>query len=208
MEKVSTLGERLRSVMQERGLNYDALGKILDRKPQTLNRYVLGQREPKAGVVMEMAARLGVDERWLQGYDVPMLPDVPAGEKMLPILGVIRAGSPEIAQEDILGFAPADVPDPERCFYLRVEGDSMVNAGIHPDDLVLIRRGVEPENGRIVAAIVDGEAATLKRYRRQGEFVMLQPENPKYEPRILSAREFDLGTARIVGVAVQLRRDL
>ena len=208
MEKVDTLGGRLRAVMQERGLNYEALGRILEMKPQTLNRYVLGQREPKASVVMEMAVRLEVDERWLQGYDVPMLRSAPEGEKMLPVLGVIRAGGPEIAREDIEGFAPADVPDPERCFYLRVQGDSMINAGIRPDDLVLIRCGAKPENGQIVACIVDGDSATLKRYLRQGEFVMLQPENPNYEPRILSAREFDLGTARIVGVAVRLMRNL
>lgn len=71
MERVETLGARLGQLMRERGLNYETLGRLLDMKPQTLNRYVLGQREPKAGVVMEMAARLGVDERWLQGYDVP-----------------------------------------------------------------------------------------------------------------------------------------
>ena len=73
MERVETLGSRLGQLMRERGLNYEALGRLLEMKPQTLNRYVLGQREPKAGVVMEMAARLGVDERWLQGYDVRAL---------------------------------------------------------------------------------------------------------------------------------------
>ena len=46
MEQIETLGERLRTIMQERKLNYDALGKLLDMRPQTLNRYVLGQREP------------------------------------------------------------------------------------------------------------------------------------------------------------------
>ena len=60
MERVETLGARLGQLMRERGLNYETLGRLLDMKPQTLNRYVLGQREPKAGVVMEMAARLGV----------------------------------------------------------------------------------------------------------------------------------------------------
>lgn len=208
MEQVDTLGGRLKLLMGERGLNYEALGRVLEMKPQTLNRYVLGQREPKASVVMDMAARLGVDERWLQGYDVPQQRDAMPGEKMIPILGVIRAGGPEVAREDIEGWAPADVPDSDNCFYLRVKGDSMINAGIHPDDLVLIRRQREAENGQIVACIVDGEAATLKRFRRQGGFVILQPENPAYEPRILSARDFDLGSAVIVGVALRLMRNL
>jgi len=208
MERVDTLGGRLRQIMQERRLNYEALGRLLDMKPQTLNRYVLGQREPKASVVMAMAAQLGVDERWLQGYDVPEVRDAPAEEKMIPILGVIRAGGPEIAQEDIEGWAAADVPETEGYFYLRVKGDSMINAGIKPGDRVLIHRQKTAESGQIVACIVDGEAATLKRFRRQGSFVILQPENPDYEPRIIPSQEFELGSALIVGVAQKLVRDL
>lgn len=208
MELIDTLGGRLKQLMQERGLNYEALGQLLDMKPQTLNRYVLGQREPKASVMLDMADRLGVDERWLQGYDVPPVREAMPGEKMLPIVGTIRAGNPELAQEDILGWAPAPVADTDGYFYLRVEGNSMINAGIHPDDLVLIHRQSQAENGQIVACIVDGEAATLKRYRRQGEFVILQPENPEYEPRILPVSEFAVGNALIVGVAQKLLRDL
>lgn len=208
MERVETLGNRLKQVMVERGLNYEGLGRLLDMKPQTLNRYVLGQREPKAGVVMDMAARLGVDERWLQGYDVPAVRNARPGEKMIPVLGVIRAGVPEVAQEDIEGWEPADVSTPEEYFYLRVRGSSMINAGIRPNDLVLIHRQHQAESGQIVACIVDGEAATLKRFRRQGEFVILQPENPEFEPRIISSREFELGGAVIVGVAEKLVRNL
>ena len=83
----------------------------------------------------------------------------------------------------------------------------MINAGICPGDRVLIHRQNTAESGQIVACIVDGEAATLKRFRRQGDFVILQPENSAYEPRIISAREFELGTAVILGVAQKLVRN-
>ena len=208
MEQVETLGARLGQLMRERGLNYEALGRLLEMRPQTLNRYVLGQREPKAGVVMEMAARLGVDERWLQGDDVPQSRQAVPGEHMVPVLGTIRAGGPALAREHVEGWEPADVADPSAYFYLRVEGDSMINAGICPGDRVLIHRQNTAESGQIVACIVDGEAATLKRFRRQGDLVILQPENSAYEPRILPAREFALGSAVIVGVAEKLVRDL
>lgn len=208
MEKIATLGERLRQVMAQQQLTYEAMGLLLDMKPQTLNRYARGQREPKAGVLMEMAARLGVDERWLQGYDVPQVRLTGPGEKMVPILGIIRAGNPEVTREDILGWEPANVDTAEDYFYLRVRGDSMVNAGIRDGDLVLIHRQSTAENGQIVACIVEGEAATLKRFRRSGRFVILQPENPAYEPRIISEAEFHLGTAIIVGVAQKLVREL
>ena len=117
----------------------------------------------------------------------------------MPILGTIRAGRPTLAVEEVAGYAPAEVARPEEYFYLRVAGDSMVNAGIRPGDLVLIRRQDTAENGQIVACILNGEDATLKRFRCQGDVVILQPENPAYEPQIVSAREFETGTARILG---------
>jgi repressor LexA len=210
MEKQETLGRRLRTLMEERNLNYEALGQLLDMKPQTLNRYVLGQREPKASVAAQMAERLGVDLLWLQGYDVPRQSSgiLPPGESMIPILGVIKAGIPELAQQEVLGYASADVPQPSQYFYLRVSGDSMKNAGIQTGDLVLLHRQEQAENGQIVACIVQREDATLKRFRRQGDWVILQPENTDYEPRILPVSDFSNGNARIVGVAVRLVRNL
>lgn len=208
MRQVDTLGNRLRQIMRERKLNYEKLGELLDMRPQTLNRYVLGQREPKANVVMSMAALLGVDERWLQGYDVTEAPSAIPGEQMVPIVGVIRAGTPIVAEEDILGWASACVSNTEEYIYLKVEGDSMINADIHPGDLVLLHRQTHAENGQIVACIVDGEFATLKRFHQQGDFVILQPENTAYEPRILPKNSFDMGEAYIVGVACKLVRDL
>jgi repressor LexA len=212
MEKQEPLGRRLRTLMEERNLNYEALGRLLEMKPQTLNRYVLGQREPKAGVATEMAMRLGVAPLWLQGYDVPRQssesgPVCPPGETLIPILGVIKAGVPGLARQEICGYASADVPKPEEYFYLRVSGDSMKNAGIQSGDLVLLHQQAQAENGQIVACMVQQEDATLKRFRRQGDWVILQPENTAYEPRIVPVSDFENGSARILGVAVRLVRD-
>jgi repressor LexA len=215
MEQISSFGSRLRTLMEERGLSYEGLGEKVGMNPQTLNRYVLGQREPKAGVAAMIALLLGVDILWLQGYDVPkssiILPEGAVRgrrECTLPILGVIRAGVPMLASEEILGYAAADVHDTERHFYLRVKGDSMINAGIRDGDLVLIRQQDSADSGQIVACMVNGEDATLKRFRRQGDLVVLQPENTAYEPRIIPVKEFENGNARIVGVAVKLVRTL
>ena len=216
MDMVSSFGARLRILMQEQGETYLSLARRLKMNPQTLNRYVLGQRSPKVTSAAAIAGALGVNPLWLQGYDAPkytaLPPQVPAipprPESLVPILGVIRAGVPALAQQDIQGYAPADVSHPEEYFYLRVGGDSMIGAGIRPGDLVLMHHQDSAENGQIVACVVDGEAATLKRFRQQGEIIMLQPENPDYEPRFLSVQDFELGSACIVGVAVRLVRDL
>jgi repressor LexA len=215
MERSSDFGSRLRTLMEERGLSYEELGEKLGMNPQTLNRYALGRREPKAGVAAIIALMLEVDLLWLQGYDVPksriVLPEGTIRAKRevrLPILGVIRAGVPVLAVEEVEGYTCADVTSPERHFFLRVSGDSMINAGIRDGDLVLIRQQDTAENGQIVACMVNGEDATLKRFRRQGDMVILQPENSAYEPRVVPMREFETGEARIVGVAVKLVRSL
>ena len=204
MERESSLGGRLRRLMEEEGLSYEQLGERLGMNPQTLNRYVLGQREPKIGTASAMAAALGVDPLWLLGYDVPRR----TGQRQsVPILGTIRAGLPMAAEQRVEGWATADVAEPEEHFFLRVTGDSMVNAGIRDGDLVLLRRDTA-ENGQIVACLVDGEDATLKRFRRQRDMVLLQPENPVYEPKLVPLSDFETGAARIVGVAVRLVREL
>lgn len=209
MKQETTIGARLRTIMEEQGLGYEQLGERLHMNPQTLNRYVLGQREPKIGTAAAIARALGVDPLWLQGFDVPRISvPVPRETSVVPILGTIRAGVPLLAQQDLEGYAAADVPDPEEHFYLRVTGNSMINAGIREGDLVLIRRQETAENGQIVACLVDGEDATLKRFRSQKGVVILQPENPDYEPKIIPMGDFETGAARIIGVAVKLMRNL
>jgi len=69
-------------------------------------------------------------------------------------------------------------------FALTIEGDSMIDAGILDGDTVIIQRGDTAENGTIVVALVDDEEATLKRLRRKGESIALEPANPSYETRI------------------------
>ena len=209
VKQESTFGARLRSLMEESGLSYEQMGARLDMNPQTLNRYVLGQREPKIGTATTMARMLGVDPLWLQGFDVPRVPSDPCRrETAIPILGIIRAGMPILASQQVEGYAAAGVSDPEAHFYLRVTGDSMINAGIRDGDLVLLRRQHWAENGQIVACLVDGEDATLKRFRCQKNMVILQPENASYEPIIVPVQEFEQGNACIVGVAVKLVREL
>ena len=125
-----------------------------------------------------------------------------------PIVGTIPAGYPATALQDIEGYEPIPYPDAENYFFLRVDGDSMVNAGITPGDLVLIRRQDFAEPGQIVACRVNGDEATLKRYKPSPSAVVLMPENSEYEPKVVSAEDFVTGYASILGVAIQVRHNL
>lgn len=122
-----------------------------------------------------------------------------------PILGTIPAGYPVLAFDDILGYADIPYSDEGNYFFLRVKGNSMeplINSG----DTVLIRKQNFAENGQVVAARVNGDEATLKRYKSQGETVLLIPENQEYNPYVVSRKDFEAGYASIIGVVVELRR--
>jgi len=99
----------------------------------------------------------------------------------VPILGTVAAGQPILAVEDALGFLPFDPGRSGEYFALRIKGDSMINAGILEDDMVVVRRQPTAENGDIVVALI-GEEATCKTFRRKNGKVWLVPENDDYEP--------------------------
>ena len=100
----------------------------------------------------------------------------------LRLLGSIVAGFPSPAEEALLDTMTLDeylIGRPEATYMLRVEGDSMVEAGILPGDVVLVERGRQPKNGDIVIACVDGEW-TLKSFYKDAKGVRLEPANRKY----------------------------
>lgn len=108
----------------------------------------------------------------------------------LPIVGTVRAGSPEPAIEDVQGHCCVDPSwvRGEGCFFLRVQGDSMIEAHILDGDLALIRPQPGAENGQIVVALIDGQA-TLKRFYRESDHIRLQPENAALQPIIIKDGE-------------------
>ncbi len=108
-------------------------------------------------------------------------------QDQVPVLGYVRAGSPIVAEQNFDGYVDFAVPkgyDREALFALRVEGDSMVTAGILDGDTVVVTRCDTAENGDIVVALVDDSATVKTFYRENGRF-RLQPENPTMEPIIL-----------------------
>ncbi len=104
----------------------------------------------------------------------------------IPIMGRIAAGvAIEAIQQEVGRVAATDDMIGAGAHYaLIVQGDSMIDAGIHDGDVVIIRRTDTADNGDIVVALIDGEEATLKRLRRRGGSVALEAANPAYETRI------------------------
>ncbi|MCI0543183.1 MAG: transcriptional repressor LexA [Actinobacteria bacterium] len=130
-----------------------------------------------------------------------MVPD--ARMRDIPILGRIAAGTPILAAESVDEYLtlPVDLVGDGPVFLLKVKGDSMIDAGIHHGDLVAVNRQPDARDGEIVAALVDGEEATVKRLRRRDGKVVLESANPTYEPMV-----FADGVELIGKVVTVLRR--
>jgi repressor LexA len=101
----------------------------------------------------------------------------------LPLVGHVAAGQPVLAEENIEDYVqtPAFAGGDEGGYLLRVRGDSMKDAGIFEDDVVVVRQQDSAEDGDIVVALI-GEEATVKRFFRENDHVRLQPENQAMEP--------------------------
>lgn len=127
--------------------------------------------------------------------------EVPEG---LPIVGRVAAGSPILAQQHIESYAnvPAQLFAPRADFLLRVQGDSMINAGILDGDLVAVKRAKDAENGQLVVARID-EDVTVKRLKKERKRILLIAENEAYEPIKVTA---DSGDFNIEGLVVGVIR--
>lgn len=116
--------------------------------------------------------------------DADGIPVGAAPVQHVPLVGQIAAGAPVLAAENIEETLPlpAAMVGSGTLFALRVKGDSMIDAGIHDGDVVVVRQQPVADDGEIVAALVDGEEATVKRLRRRAGRVLLEAENPAYGP--------------------------
>ena len=122
----------------------------------------------------------------------------------IPILGKIAAGTPvEAIQNEIARIPlPSNLEKNGEYFGLRVQGDSMIEAGISEGDTVIVKKTDTAENGKIVVALVDDHEAMLKRIRKKGKTVALESANRNYETKI-----FGPDRVKVQGILVSLYRN-
>ena len=122
----------------------------------------------------------------------------------IPVLGKIAAGTPvEAIQNEIARIPlPSNLEKNGEYFGLRVQGDSMIEAGISEGDTVIVKKTDTAENGKIVVALVDDHEAMLKRIRRKGKTIALESANRNYETKI-----FGPDRVKVQGILVSLYRN-
>ena len=122
----------------------------------------------------------------------------------IPVLGNIAAGTPiEAIQNEVTRISlPENIEKNGEFFGLKVQGDSMIEAGINDGDTVIVKKTDTAENGKIVVALIDDQEAMLKRIRRKGKTVALESANRNYETKI-----FGPDRVKVQGILVSLYRN-
>lgn len=223
--KVKTCQERLNELFDTLPYSDIDIAKKLGVSKQAISAWRNGSRSPKKTALEDISNMFGVDIAWIMGFDVERdnqrlnvallldssgsmytnLEPLPITHRV-PLLGTIACGDPITAEENIEGYV--DAPVEKKChFALRCKGDSMINARIMDGDIVFIRQQDTVNDGEIAAVLIDDEA-TLKRVRflPQG-MLMLQAENPKYQPIVIGGPN-ETRNVRILGKAIAFQSDI
>lgn len=195
---------RVKELRKKSGYSQQKLAKILNVHQTAISQWETERTSPDIDIASKMAAVFGVSLDYLLGREEQDFMTVdnifPMKTKKVPLLGDIACGVPIWAEEQRGEFVSVS-DDIDADFCLRAKGDSMTGARIYDGDIVFIRRQPTVENGEIAAVIIDNEA-TLKRvyfYRDKNKLV-LNPENPAYEPLVYIGSELE--EIRILGKAV------
>lgn len=203
-----SIAVRIKSAIENAGISYIELEKKTGIAKSSLQRYASGNtKKIPIEAVEAIAKATGCNASWIMGWreNIQAIPSnilpIPKMKKV-PRLGTIACGEPILAVENIEtnDFVPADI----KCdFTLKCKGDSMINARINDGDIVYIKAQSMVESGEIAACLVEGEfetEATLKRFYKSDDRIILQFENPKYQPFVFVKEE--MNKVRIIGKAV------
>ena len=182
---VTHVGSHIREARKARGITLRELAGSVGIHFAQLSKIENGKGFIGKDALRRIAEELETDPDLLLGE---------AGHQAMPfrVLGNIAAGVPIEAIEDIETFDLTKEFDPQSHFLLRVRGDSMILDGINDGDLAIIRHTSEARNGDTVVAIVDGEEATLKRFKKHRSSVILTPANDQMEPLEYPAAQVEI----------------
>lgn len=207
---------RLRELRTKIGKRQVDIAQELNLSPQVYSNYENGLREPAYDTLCKLAEYFNVSVDYLLGrtdelktvgksiFDIKGIS--PIAKRRIPMLGKIACGQPIFADEDRESYVMAGT-DIDADFCLTACGDSMTGARIHDGDIVFCRQQDMVDNGDIAVVLIEDEA-TLKRffYYPEKKKLVLQAENPRYEPFVYVNEELD--EIRILGKAIAFQSDV
>ena len=204
------MGERLKELRLKKGATQEEVGKIINVTKPTIMKYEKGLVENlKRSSIEKLAKYFDVAPSYLMCLDENEIDCLGNSVTSIPILGTVKAGYDYLAQENWIGTIDVEtslVGNGNEYFALKVHGDSMSPVLIE-DDIVVIEKQNDFENGDIVVAIINGDEATIKKGKKSDSSILLQPLNSAYEPLIFTYDEMKTIPVEIIGIVKQLKRE-
>lgn len=204
------MGERLKELRLKKGATQEEVGKIINVTKPTIMKYEKGLVENlKRSSIEKLAKYFDVAPSYLMCLDENEIDCLGNPVTSIPILGTVKAGYDYLAQENWIGTIDVEtslVGNGNEYFALKVHGDSMSPVLIE-DDIVVIEKQNDFENGDIVVAIINGDEATIKKGKKSDSSILLQPLNSAYEPLIFTYDEMKTIPVEIIGIVKQLKRE-
>src|SRR5690625_2961365 len=197
-------GKKLRQLRHLEGWTTEEVAKKIGVAKQTYNHYENEKRKPGLTTIRKLAEVYGVDLDQIFGEE--LIKEEEATYKVngnIPIIGDIAAGTPLLAEQNIIGYAPAPPMiniENRNVFYLKVKGDSM-NREFDDGSYVLVDRDLQVEKGEIAALMLNGDEATVKKVSWDNNFFTLIPMsyNEEHYPQVINLEEEDV---KIIGKVI------
>ncbi|MBR2701100.1 MAG: helix-turn-helix domain-containing protein [Erysipelotrichaceae bacterium] len=195
-------GRNLRYLRRKNNISQPTLAEQLGYTSfTTIQKWEDGSAVPPYKTIKKISRLFGVETDDLMNLDLAKQVN-----SEIPVLGIVRGGSPILADQQYLGFEhvfPDDAAH-SNCFYLEVIGDSMKDARILPGDLIYVRQQDYLNSGDIGVVLIDNEA-TVKKVIYKGDTMILEPANENYEPIILDKQRQQEKQVRIIGKVLHNR---
>ncbi len=207
--------ERFSELVENGNYTLEQIGEHIGIKSKsTISKYLSGDiKNVKSSIISNIANLFNVSPAWLAGlsdekYRETKLDKLGNPVVSIPLLGVVKAGYDYLAQENWIGSVDIDknIANSGKYFALKVHGDSMSPVLIE-NDIVIIKKQNDFENGDIVVAIINGDEATIKKGKKSDSSILLQPLNSAYEPLIFTYDEMKTIPVEIIGIVKQLKRE-
>ena len=199
--------KRLKKLRVNNGYSQAKLAQLLGCTQQAIARWETEKTSPDNESLVKIANLLRVSVDYVLGKsDLPLSNEVPvsAAVNRYPIIGTVKCGPDGLAYEYLDGFFTTSDEYSGDIRGFKCKGDSMKGEGINDGDIVLVRIQPDVENGELAVVVINGDEGTLKRIRKDTNYITLEAANPDYPSRTFAGEK--MNEVHIVGRVIELKR--
>lgn len=196
---------RLKSLRLENNKLQSDIGKILGVSDRAVGNYENGKRDMSPETIIKLANYFNVSTDYLLGKTDIRKPD--NSKLKIPVLGVVKAGYDYLAEENIIGYVTVNDNSLKNddFFALKVKGNSMIPE-IYENDIAIVKKQADFENGDYVVALINGEEATIKTGYKTDTGLLLRPANNAFSKLEFDKNDIEKLPVKIIGVVYNITR--